>query len=161
MAAHAASCNVARNQVAPLPVVVGCRFPALSWLPGQSRAQDAKCAAVGNASMSAPVSARIACAARAATPGIVWASTAASANGAIASSIRGSSVVMWLSSASMGESCCWIRKAEAGGRRPETGAQQTTFEQLRQPLTVSDVGLAARHHLDVPRVHEDQAHGVL
>ena len=43
----------------------------------------------------------------------------------------------------------------------ETGAQQTTFEQLRQPLTVSDVGLAARHHLDVPRVHEDQAHGVL
>ena len=30
MAAQATCCSVARNQVAPLPVVVGCRLPALS-----------------------------------------------------------------------------------------------------------------------------------
>jgi hypothetical protein len=93
-AAQATSCRVARSHVAPLPVVVGRRFPALSLLPGQSRAQEAKCPAVGNWLMSTPVSAMIAWAARAATPGMVCASVASSANGAIAASMRVSSVAI-------------------------------------------------------------------
>src|SRR5437762_3335666 len=43
------------DQTALWPVVVGRTLPALSWVPGHSRAHDAKCPAVGKGPMSTPV----------------------------------------------------------------------------------------------------------
>ena len=44
----------------------------------------------------------------------------------------------------------------AGGH--EARPQQATFEQLRQPLAVPDIGLAARDHLDVAGIDQHHAH---
>ena len=41
-------------------------------------------------------------------------------------------------------------------RRHETAPQQTVLQQLGQPGSVADVGLAARQDLHVPRVHQQQ-----
>ena len=48
-----------------------------------------------------------------------------------------------------------------GSGRDEAPPQQATFEQLRQPLTIPHIGLAARQHLHVPRVHQLHLHRAL
>lgn len=62
-------------------------FPALSLLPGQSPAQLAKCAAVGNTDMSTPISATMTSAVRFLTPGIEASRSIASVKGAMTTSI--------------------------------------------------------------------------
>src|SRR4051794_11243166 len=53
------------------------RFPALSWLPGHSPAQLARCCAEGNCCISTPISAMMLAAATASIPGtVVHSSTA-------------------------------------------------------------------------------------
>lgn len=57
LAAHAACVNTCRRHRLPLVVRPLVRLPALSLLPGQIPAHDAKCSAVGNGFMSMPISA--------------------------------------------------------------------------------------------------------
>src|SRR6266545_5278329 len=58
LAACAASRSAARSHTSPLPVLPLLRLPALSLLPGQMPAQDARCAADGKWVRSVPISAR-------------------------------------------------------------------------------------------------------
>ena len=44
------------------------------------------------------------------------------------------------------------------GGRHEAAPQQAALQQLRQPLRVLDIGLAARQHLRVPRIHQPDLH---
>ena len=60
-----------RNHGLPLRLLPLSRLPALSWLPGHSPAQLARCAALGKAVMSDPISATRLQAATCSTPGIV------------------------------------------------------------------------------------------
>jgi hypothetical protein len=55
----------------PVPLPSGVRLPADSCIAGAKPAQAARCPAVGNRDMSAPVSATITCATVSPTPGIV------------------------------------------------------------------------------------------
>lgn len=84
----------------------GLRFPALSWLPGQRRAQDAICPAVGNGDMSSPVSARIASADRRPTPGMLSRRSSAARKGqSVTATIRMSSLSIWRDSSSIRSGC--------------------------------------------------------
>ncbi len=60
-----------RNQGLPCRVLPERRLPALSWLPGRSRAHIARCRAEGNCAMLAPISAMSAHAAMRSMPGMV------------------------------------------------------------------------------------------
>ena len=97
--------SAALSHVFPLPVDARRRFPALSWLPGQTRAHDGNWLAVGNFDMSSPVSARIASAERLATPGMLSRSSMAAEKGRVASSIRASSLRMRAARWSIVASC--------------------------------------------------------
>src|SRR5687767_2930857 len=55
----------------PGRVLADLVMPALSLLPGQRPAQDARCAAVGNCFISAPISARIVAAETVSMPGML------------------------------------------------------------------------------------------
>lgn len=73
------------NQSCPQPFVpmpgTLIRFPALRWLPGQTLAQEARWAAVGNRLMSVPTSACISSAPRRPTPGISSSRSRVTSNG--------------------------------------------------------------------------------
>ena len=62
-------------------------FAGRSLLPGQTPAQDARCAAVGNRAISTPISAMIVSATRWLTPGMVSSRSATAWNGLISASI--------------------------------------------------------------------------
>jgi hypothetical protein len=49
-----------------------------------------------------------------------------------------------------------VAQVPHGAGRHEAPAQQPAFQQLSQPLTIPHIGLAARDHLHVPRVHQHQ-----
>jgi hypothetical protein len=82
------------------------RGPADSLTPGAKRAQEARCAGVGNRAMSVPTSARISCAAVTPTLGISSSRAIAWAKGAIWASILSCTVAM---SAVMPSIRCSIR----------------------------------------------------
>jgi hypothetical protein len=70
-AAHAASQSAVLMWGFPWTVRV-LFLPALSWLPGETPAQEDKWAAEGNGSISVPISAIIEAAVIQLTPGMVW-----------------------------------------------------------------------------------------
>lgn len=72
----------------PGRVVLDFTLPADSLFPGVVPAQEARCLAVGNRLMSAPVSATITSAVRVLMPGIVEISSRKARKGSMTSSIR-------------------------------------------------------------------------
>src|SRR5438105_9089426 len=70
-AAQATCTSVVRSHWLPLVVRLLRRFPALSLWPGHRPAHDARCPAVANWLMSAPISATITSADWRPTPGIL------------------------------------------------------------------------------------------
>lgn len=57
--ARVASTRTSRTARLPLRVLPERRLPALSWLPGQRPAQEAKCRCEGKRLMSVPISAKM------------------------------------------------------------------------------------------------------
>lgn len=86
-AAQAHWVRMSISQTLPLVVFPEPRFPPVMLLPGQTPAQEARCAAVGNRDMSTPISAMMVSAARFPTPVMVSSRSRARMRGTITSPV--------------------------------------------------------------------------